>query len=156
MSMETYRAMLKRFGASIELADLAPDDEGYCCLSFDELTTHLQYDAEADEVLLFIRLGEIDDDEPTMLYEAMLAANLFWQGTGGATLALQPEDGMVYLNISRPMRVLDVRGFEKLLERFIEAAEHWQEQIEAGAVDEAALAAGSTPDSQADSDLLKV
>lgn len=127
--MQAFQSLLASLGQSIGLPDLAPDDEGYCALSFDDLMVHLQYDPAQDELLAFARLGEIDDDEPAELYARMLAANLFWQGTGGATLGVQPEDGMVFLCRKTPLGPLDDGGFQQLLEQFVNTADSWRGEV---------------------------
>jgi hypothetical protein len=128
--MDAFRDLLASFGASLGLPELAPDDEGYCALRFDDLEVHLQYEPEEDELLVFTRLGEIDDDEPAELYGRMLAANLFWQGTGGATLGVQPEDGMVFLSRKVAMRALDDAKFRQLLEQFVNTGDDWRREVE--------------------------
>jgi hypothetical protein len=127
--MQAFQELLTSLGQSIGLPELAPDEGGYCALSFDDLMVHLQHDPEQDELLVFARLGEIDDDEPAQLYARMLAANLFWQGTGGATLGLQPEDGMVFLCRKTPLRALDDAAFQQLLEQFVNTADSWRGEV---------------------------
>ena len=51
MSIENIRTLLSGFGGSIGLPGLVPDDDGYAALSFDDLPVHLQFDAEADELV---------------------------------------------------------------------------------------------------------
>src|SRR5262245_8760184 len=122
MSMESYRGLLADFGRSIGLAELAPDADGYCALSFDDLPVHLQYEPDDDEVLAFTRLGRIQDPHHAGLLERLMEANLFWAGTGGATLGLQPEDASVFLMQRRPLAVLDCPRLVALLEKFVTAA----------------------------------
>ncbi|MEO1019673.1 MAG: type III secretion system chaperone [Pseudomonadota bacterium] len=125
-----YSELLANFGRSIGLPDLVADEEGYCALSFDELAVNLQLDPATRELLIFAHLGEIDDDDPSALYARMLAANSFWQGTGGATLGIEPETQAVFLARTVSVRVLDDAAFEALLEGFIQQAEHWRQEVE--------------------------
>ncbi len=77
------------FGQSIGLAEATPDADGYCAMSFDELVVHFQYDA--DDVVIFSRLGEVDEDRVEGIYGMLLAANMFWQGTKGGTISVEPD-----------------------------------------------------------------
>jgi Tir chaperone protein (CesT) family len=139
MSAEGFNALLSEFGRKIGLPKLRADESGYCALSFDDVDAHLQYEGEQDEVVVFTRLGTVDLDDPTETYARLLGGNLFWEGTGGATLAVEPETGMVFLQAKAAVRSLDGAGFGSLLERFIVAAERWRKEIvpDAGAVGEA-------------------
>ncbi len=130
MSKELMTNLFRQFGQTIGLPELTPDNDGYCCLSFDELVVHFQADAQEDDTLLmFSRLGEIDDEEPSALYRDLLAANLFWGGTAGATLGVEPDTKMVVLATKLSLRTLDNVHFEELLKNFIDVAEQWQKKI---------------------------
>src|SRR5689334_3392201 len=57
MSLDAYRGLVSEFGGAIGLTGLAPDEEGYCALTFDDVPVHLQYEPEKDEIVAFSRLG---------------------------------------------------------------------------------------------------
>lgn len=129
MSRESYAALLAGFGQSLGLPGVAPDEEGYCALSFDELIVHFQYDDEADEVTAFAKLGEVDEDRAEGIYAMLLAANLFWQGTKGGTLAVEPDTGTAFIADRRPAVLLDEARFQDWLGQFVEIADHWRARL---------------------------
>jgi len=125
------RNLLRNFGASIGLPDLAPDDDGYCCLRIgDKVTVSLQYEPEGKDIALFSRLCQIPPISRPEAYEMMLSANLFWGQTRGGTLAIEPTDGVVFLLMKEKAQALENASFNSLLENFVEAAEDWQQRLE--------------------------
>ena len=130
MSLDLMRALLRDFGAGIGLPDLAPDDDGYCCLAVGEkVTVSLQYEPQGEDLALFARLCQIDPDDRAEAYEMMLSGNLFWAETKGGTLAIEPADGVVFLLMKEKLQALDHARFNAMLEGFVEAAEAWQRRL---------------------------
>lgn len=130
MSIEIMRGLLRDFGAGIGLPDLAPDDQGYCCLKIGEqITVSLQYENEEQNLVLFARLGTIDVTMREDAYEMMLTGNLFWSQTRGATLAVEPTGGVAMLFAKENIVALDLTRFNRLLESFVEAGESWIKRL---------------------------
>ena len=96
-------------GGRLGAPDMAADDEGYIGLTFDGVETHLQYDTERDEVVAFTRLLEVDVERAAEIYGMLLGANMFWQGTNGATLSVEPDSGMAFLADRRSLEGHGVR-----------------------------------------------
>jgi hypothetical protein len=131
MSLEIMRGLLRDLGASIGLPDLAPDDDGYCCLRIGEhVTVSLQYEPEGQDIALFAKLCQIPQPFRREAYEMMLAGNLFWAQTRGGTLAVEPSDGVVFLLMKEKAQALEFSRFNSMLENFVEAAEDWQRRLE--------------------------
>lgn len=131
MSIENIRTLLSGFGGSIGLPGLVPDDDGYAALSFDDLPVHLQFDAEADELVAFSRIGEIDADRRETIYAWLLGANLFWQATKGATLAAEPASDAVFIQHRFDGARADQAAFEAWLAAFVDSAAYWQSRLAA-------------------------
>ena len=130
MSMASFAELLKSFGKSIGLADAAPDGDGYCAMSFDDLVVHFQYDADADELTIFSQIGEVDEDRTEGIYGMLLAANLFWQGSKGATISADPDTRHVFVADRRPVGALNGAAFQGWLGKFIDTAEHWRKRLQ--------------------------
>lgn len=136
MSIDSLRGLLRDFGAGIGLPDLAPDAEGYCRLKIGErITVTLQYEPQEHALVLFATLARIGEAGREQACEMMLSANLFWAGTRGCTLAVEPVEGAVMLLAKQNVLSLDLPGFNRLLEDFVEAGEDWQRQLEPFATD---------------------
>ena len=130
MPTAAFQTLIKEFGAKLGASGVEADDEGYVGLSFDDHPVHLQYDAETDEIVVFARLGEIDDDRTEEICLMLLGANLFWQGTKGATFSVEPATGVVFLADRRAMDSTGVDGLNSWLERFLDVAAHWRGRLE--------------------------
>jgi hypothetical protein len=132
MSIELMNSLLRDFGATIGLPDLAADEGGYCCLAIGErVRISLQYDPEAQDLALFSQLCRIAPETRFEAYEAMLTGNLFWAATRGGTLAIEPSEGCAMLLMKEKLQALDQHRFQALLEAFTEAAENWQDRLAA-------------------------
>jgi len=127
MSMEALTRLLENFGKSIGLDGVAPDADGYCAMSFDDLIVHFQYD-EGD-VTIFSRLGEADEDRLEGIYGMLLAANMFWEGTKGATLSVEPDSRIVFIAAHRTVADLSDGDFQTWLGSFIDVSEHWAKRL---------------------------
>lgn len=120
--------VLAAFGDTVGLERLALDEAGMGALFIDETAVNLEVDEAESRLLLYAGLG-VPEGDPAATHIALLEANLFWQGTGGATLALQPETGVVLLVQALPTAGLDPVGFETALQTFVEVAETWERRL---------------------------
>jgi hypothetical protein len=130
MSIDLLRALLRDFGREIGLPDLAPDEQGYCCLKIGErIAVSIQYEAEEQDLALFTLLGEVDEPFRPEAYEMLLSANLFWAETRGGMLAVEPGSGAVYLLMKDKIQVVDGTRFRAMLASFVEIGETWQRRL---------------------------
>jgi hypothetical protein len=127
MSMAAFKERIEAFGRSIGLQGAVPDDEGYCAMSFDDLTVHFQYDD--GDATIFSRLGEVDEDRLEGIYGMLLAANMFWQGTKGATLSVEPDSRIVFIATHKPVEALTDEAFRIWLGSFVDIADYWQRRL---------------------------
>jgi len=125
MSIELANNLMASFGLTIGIEGLCLDDQGYCCLQIDALDVHLQYDPAQDSLILFARLGPLDEESLADGCVWMMKSNLFWAGTNGATLALQPDSNQVFLQTRTSIRDMDTARFERWMSDFVGSAERW-------------------------------
>ncbi len=126
MSKENFQVLLKELGTTIGLADLSPDDEGYCSLTFDDkIVLNLQYDQRTENIVIFTELGEVRDELALKVYSRFLEANMFWKDTGGGTLCVEPKTMTAMLEYQESVAKMDEVRFQQLVEGFINIAEYW-------------------------------
>lgn len=116
--------VLAAFGKEVGMEGLATDENGVCLLVFDGRTTiHMLGDPGSDSLVVWSNLGAVPADGAERVLRALMQANLFWNGTGGATLGLMPEDDQVVLSIRRPFEGLSAEGLRDVIELMVEQAE---------------------------------
>lgn len=130
MSLDLLKSLVQELGQVIQLPDLAPDEDGYCCLSFDEkITVHIQLDKDTNNLTFFTEVGKVEDAHKLYVYEQLLEANVFWLGTHGATLGVNTSTMMANLGYQEPIQNLDFQRFQQLLEGFVNTAESWIDKL---------------------------
>jgi len=130
MSLTSYQALIAELGQTLGQADMAAGDDGYVGLVIDDHEIHIQHDAEDDVVVLFARLPEADPARRDAINAMLLAANVLWQGTRGATFSADLDTGRIFLADRRGLAELDVESLSVWIERFANVAAHWRERIE--------------------------
>lgn len=123
-----FEEIIQALGKKIGI-DLVPDDEGVCQLSVDDMHITIQYLSELQIVSVYAEIGEPPPENPTSLYEAMLAANHLFQGTSGATISREPDSGKIFLCRCDPLLVLDGESFAAGLEKFVNTLETWHKLV---------------------------
>lgn len=108
----------KRLGVEIE------DAGGAAALEIDGETVVLQ---DAGE-LLFVRaeVGEIPADGREGILASAMEANFLYQGTGGATLAVNPADGRLHLQKYNWMERLDAESVLAAIGNMADTAAAWR------------------------------
>jgi len=126
--------LLEELREALGLADLDIDEQGICSLICEGGAFAVQLSFRTNQVELDSLLGQIPGSEPPRLQvlEALLEANHQFQGTLGATLAVVPATGMVWLHqiLQRPMGASG--SFSQQVTHFIQAAKLWRDRLHTG------------------------
>lgn len=133
---EIFRNLLTDYGAAIELPGLEATRDGFCALTVDDdKTIQFQLDSETGMLAFVIELGTVDPEFRTKTATFMLAANVMWMGTGGATLGMDFE-GRVMLCYSESVLHMNLERFSKITDGLINVAEDWEENLVALRLDD--------------------
>ena len=100
------------------------DEGGAAAVGIDGLTV-LLHEADDDLLLFHADLGEIPAGGRDVLAVAALQANFLYQGTGGATLAVNPGDGHLHLHRYDWLDRMDAERALSVLSRFTETVAAW-------------------------------
>ncbi len=123
MTIERFSELLEQVGTLTGIDDLKPDENGQCCLNFDDqFNVFCEYDFETEWVKMYTLAGYVGDGDRESVYASLLEANLYWGATRGATLGLDREELGVYLAEKQPVQLLTDESFQKWLENFLHTA----------------------------------
>ena len=136
-----FEELLKKLAEACGIDRLEPDESHMVHLGADGSALTIVGDPETRMVVLFSEIGDLPLEKRETFYEQALKANWLFRGGGGATLAINPESGILALNRAMPMAVLDgdsfvelVRGFLAVLTRWRQLAKDWRGAVEEGAL----------------------
>jgi len=104
------------------------DAGGAFALDIDGQTVVVQLAGGRDGDILLTRsdLGDVPPDRRGALAAAALEANFLYQGTGGATLAVNPGDGHLHMQRYDWLDRIDADRFLEILSRFADTASSWR------------------------------
>lgn len=106
--------------------DPDPDHSDLVTLVFEDDITIGLSPAGPDSLTLYAHLGDLPVDA-TDVAEQLLAANLFWRDTEGATLSLEPYSRGVYLaRAVSASQLPDVHTLEAMVNSFVELVARWR------------------------------
>lgn len=129
MSLSSYQALIRELAGALGVPDMRADESGYVALTIDAQEIHLQYDEDQDQILLFTRLSTVSVDRAAETYGLLLSANLFWQGSGGATFSIDFDTGRVFLANRQALACVTLEVLEKWLEGFAEITLYWLKRL---------------------------
>lgn len=115
--------LLTDFGNALGLDGLSLDENGYCCLSFDEVVVNIEAVGETSLVLLYSSLGALPADAGPEVCRRLLEANYFFHGTGGATIGVDGPTGGVAITRVVDAAGMEVLDWEAVIKAFVDAAE---------------------------------
>ena len=104
------------------------DEGGATAVGIDGLTV-LLHEADDDLLLFHADLGEIPAGGRDVLAVAALQANFLYQGTGGATLAINPRNGHLHIQKYNWLDRLDPDKVLDTLSRFADTSLKWQKLL---------------------------
>ncbi len=121
----TFKGIIEALGArlGVEIEDAG----GAAAVEIDGAAVILQ---DAGELLLLrAEIGEIPGDGRERFLASAMEANFLYQGTGGATLALDPQTGHLVIQKYNWLERLDAETAFTTLERFADIAATWRRTI---------------------------
>jgi hypothetical protein len=125
-----FAALTAALAKEIGIPEAVPSSDGIFRLEMDGIP--LSCIRQGASILLYSSLGNLPDD-PAQAEAArilLLSANVLFRGTGGASLGIRPEDGMVILCWKAPMQSMSEGEFLTNVENFLNFAEHWTKRLE--------------------------
>jgi hypothetical protein len=123
------RDFVIQLGKHLGIEDMALDDHLYCGLDVEGGgVIGLQYLAGNEHLMLFAEIGALPPDGE-QIYPELLEANLFWDGTNGATFGLEPESRQLILSLQIPLERLDFTAFYRQIEGLVESLVYWRERL---------------------------
>jgi hypothetical protein len=125
------RELVQGFGKTLTLEALTLDERtNSCVLIFDgSLVINIEYDEQTQRLVLSSYLRELPTDNCEPLLRELLAANLYWHRTQGATLCLEEGTGGIILVYGHSVSDLDGPGFETVMQNFANQAERWTRRL---------------------------
>ena len=118
-----FRKFIKSLGNALGMR--LENAGGACGIDVDGVKVIL-HDAD-DLVLLAAEIGPPPpEDGLETLFRTVLKANWLYRGTGGATLAINPEDGCIWLEKYNFLERLDGEKGVEMITRFADTARTWR------------------------------
>lgn len=130
MSLNAFQNLIVELGQSIGVSGMNAGDDGYVGLKIDDRDLHVQYEPQDDVVVLFARMQEAEPERRAAVYSMLLAANVFWQATRGATFSADFDTGRIFLADRRNRDALDVDSFSGWIEEFANVVAYWSDRID--------------------------
>ena len=120
------------------------DEGGATAVEVDGIPVVL-HAADDDLLLIHADLGEIPPESRDRVFAAAMEANFLYQGTGGATLAVDSRDGHLHLQKYNWLDRIDAEKAAADIARFAETVNVWKKLVaetatSAPAADEASSA----------------
>ena len=125
-----FAALTAALAKEIGIPDAAPSSDGIFRLEVGGIP--LSCIRQGASILLYSSLGNLPAD-PAQAEAArilLLSANVLFRGTGGASLGVAPEDGMVTLCWKSPMQGMSEGEFVASVEDFLNLADNWAKRLE--------------------------
>jgi len=119
------------------------DEGGAVAVQVDGNPVILQM-ADDDLLLIHADIGEMPPENRDRIRAAAMEANFLYQGTGGATLAVDPHSGHLYLQKYNWLGRIDVETAVTILTRFADTVTLWKGLV-AETLDHAPAAADDLP-----------
>ena len=110
------------------------DSDGICSLAFEErFTVTLERRDETDTLYLYSTLGPAPEDiiDQLTCFAALLEANLFGRGAGGANLGFEPQSQTLMISRVLPLNQLNAGALQNEFGLFVQATEAWCERVAA-------------------------
>ena len=119
----TFGEMVETLGKNLGIE--LTDEGGATAVEIDGIPVVL-HAAGDDLILVHADLGEIAHENRDRVLAAAMEANFLYQGTGGATLAVDPNSGRLHIQKYNWLERLDAEKAVTNLTRFADTVKAWK------------------------------
>ncbi|HVB88649.1 MAG TPA: type III secretion system chaperone [Beijerinckiaceae bacterium] len=123
---ETAQALMAQLGERLDIENLNLDDDGYCCVGFDDVVVNFEYEEEGDEFLLFSKVADTPADVSARYVEEVLDLSYGGMLTSGGSLGLDRAAGAIMFADRIVLRGMTDDAFEAAVESFVDRSESWE------------------------------
>lgn len=123
---DAFGSLMRGVGERLALGELAIDSGVSAMIGIDDMLVSVYHLAGAGQVLLYTEVAPLPEEGREALYAALLEGQTFFRETAGATLSINAEAGSVLLQMTLPLRLLDADAMLRILENFVQVAQHWR------------------------------
>jgi len=117
--------LIAAFDSEVGL-EQTPAEDGVWKFSADGHVFGVMADDSGENVFLFGEVPAPSQDSEEAFRKAVLEANFFMRGTGGAVFSINPETGAYTLVKSERLDRLDPKSFFDLVEKFVNTLATWK------------------------------
>jgi len=124
-----FNHLLKDYGELVGLSGVEATDKGFCALTVGgDLAVQMLLDEKTGSLAFFVNLGKIEEEDRANAYPYILAANVLWVGTAGATLGVDYE-GFVMVCYHEQLPGMDGERFARIIDNLVTVAMDWEENL---------------------------
>jgi len=130
MAAIDHHTLLAEFGRKVAIPGLAFDEDGYCCLSFDESIVNLEFRTDKRDFLIYAPIGRIEGHPPADYLGRLMQAGYAAALANGGGIGLGHVAGAIMFVHTIPLRGLTPDDFTEEIRRIVERIETWQRVVE--------------------------
>lgn len=131
---DNFVRMIQELAGILKIDHFVMDSQTQCTLNIDDFIVLIQHLTESDQVLVACPLGPVPgpdrQDARNALYRQLLQGQFLFKETAGATLAVDPENSFIILQLVHDMAELGKNSLFTVLETFINVATLWRTRLE--------------------------
>ena len=126
VSMENVDSdLMQHLGKHYGLDSVTMTEENSCTLIINGFHVIFVYFEKGEQLLLAAPIGDLPTENREHLLLRLLQAQFFFDKTGGATLAVDPEGQFVSIQVVLPLQIVTFDNIAVIAEGFVRTAEHW-------------------------------
>lgn len=130
--------ILTNFGKSIGIADIAFDQDGHCCLGFDDLVVDIAISEDNEHLIISSKIATVPVDAPVSVLTGYLSLNYIALSMGIGAIGLDITKRIVRYVDRISMHDLDDEAFLGEMTRFVNRTEKLVSWLSAAHFDNAA------------------
>jgi len=129
MAAIDHHMLLAELGRKVAIPGLAFDEDGYCCLSFDERIVNLEFRTDRRDFLIYAPIGRIEGHPPADYLGRLMQAGYAAALANGGGIGLDHVAGAIMFVQTIPLRGLTAEDFTEEIRRIVERIETWQRVV---------------------------
>lgn len=115
--------ILSEFGKMVGIPDVAFDQDGYCCLGFDDVVLNIEHNETFRHLLVFSEVASLPAQPNKSLLLLLLKLNYASLVMGAGGISIDEHAGTIMFVERIPLRGLDNVAFEAAMRSIVDRVE---------------------------------